>query len=104
MLFQTVLGAFNTSKASSLREAGAGALWEISQTNPASKAPAKTDQSNGHVMISYQWEVQDRMVHLKEALVKAGYNVWMDVDKAGRLGVNIKFNALFVIFFQNDLL
>ncbi|XP_072045722.1 NLR family CARD domain-containing protein 4-like [Amphiura filiformis] len=33
------------------------------------------------VMISYQWDAQDRMLKLKDELIKAGYKVWMDVEK-----------------------
>ncbi|XP_072045127.1 NLR family CARD domain-containing protein 4-like [Amphiura filiformis] len=33
------------------------------------------------VMISYQWDAQQRMLKLKDELIKAGYKVWMDVDK-----------------------
>ena len=34
-------------------------------------------------MISYQWDAQERMLELKDELVKAGYKVWMDVEKMG---------------------
>ncbi|XP_072021923.1 uncharacterized protein [Amphiura filiformis] len=40
-----------------------------------------TSQKGQHVMISYQWDVQDRMLLLKDKLQRAGYRVWMDVDK-----------------------
>ena len=36
------------------------------------------------VMISYQWDAQERMLKLKEELIRAGYAVWMDVDKMGK--------------------
>ena len=35
------------------------------------------------VMISYQWDAQDRMLKLKDELIKAGYRIWMDVEKMG---------------------
>ena len=38
-----------------------------------------------HVMISYQWDSQPLMIKVKEALQKAGYNVWMDVEKMGKV-------------------
>ena len=38
-----------------------------------------------HVMISYQWNSQERMLKLKDELTKAGYDVWMDVDQMGKL-------------------
>ena len=36
-----------------------------------------------HVMISYQWDVQKSMIHLKTQLQAQGYKVWMDVDEMG---------------------
>ena len=37
------------------------------------------------VMISYQWDVQKNMVHLKEILSKTNFSVWMDVDKMSKM-------------------
>ena len=37
-----------------------------------------------HVMISYQWDAQKRMLKLRDELKQAGYNVWMDVDQMGK--------------------
>ncbi|XP_072050695.1 uncharacterized protein [Amphiura filiformis] len=34
-----------------------------------------------HVMISYQWDAQERMLKLRDALLSAGFDVWMDVDR-----------------------
>ena len=34
-------------------------------------------------MISYQWDVQKSMIHLKTQLQEQGYKVWMDVDEMG---------------------
>ncbi|XP_072016277.1 uncharacterized protein [Amphiura filiformis] len=33
-----------------------------------------------HVMISYQWDSQKRMIKLRDKLKEAGYNVWMDIN------------------------
>ena len=38
-----------------------------------------------HVMISYQWDSQWLMIPLKDKLKDAGYNVWMDVEKMGKV-------------------
>ncbi|XP_072035118.1 uncharacterized protein [Amphiura filiformis] len=38
-------------------------------------------QEQPHIMISYQWDSQQLMIKVKNALQQAGYNVWMDVDK-----------------------
>ena len=69
-----------------LREACTGALWETNEGQidlPGHVLHAAHPASNKHIMISYQWDVQKRMVALKDALIKAGYRVWMDVDKMG---------------------
>ena len=36
-----------------------------------------------HVMISYQWDVQDTMIVVKNKLQAAGFNVWMDLEQMG---------------------
>lgn len=36
-----------------------------------------------HVMISYQWDVQKSMIHVKNELQSQGYKVWMDIDEMG---------------------
>ena len=36
-----------------------------------------------HIMISYQWDAQSRMIKLRDYLLRAGYDVWMDVDQMG---------------------
>ncbi|XP_072015716.1 uncharacterized protein [Amphiura filiformis] len=33
-----------------------------------------------HVMISYQWDSQKRMIKLRDKLKEAGYNIWMDIN------------------------
>ena len=34
-------------------------------------------------MISYQWDVQQSMIQLKNQLQAKGYKVWMDIDEMG---------------------
>ena len=34
-------------------------------------------------MISYQWDHQKILIDLRNALLKAGYKVWMDIDQMG---------------------
>ena len=41
-------------------------------------------EQNLHLMISYQWDSQKRMIKLRDELIRAGFDVWMDVDKMGR--------------------
>ena len=42
------------------------------------------DALRGHVMISYQWDVQERMKKLKHELELVGFDVWMDVEQMGK--------------------
>ncbi|XP_072050401.1 uncharacterized protein [Amphiura filiformis] len=49
-------------------------------TNPSS--PVTTNPAiPGQLMISYQWDAQDRMIKLRDKLRHAGYSVWMDIEK-----------------------
>ena len=34
-----------------------------------------------HIMISYQWVHQEILLEVRNALLKAGYKVWMDIDQ-----------------------
>ena len=91
-----------TSQSRYIRKVCAGALWEIydgkiavsdDETASVNKSQLnlKTDtekkkkkkKDGPHVMISYQWDVQKRMIILKDLLIKHGYNVWMDIERMG---------------------
>ncbi|PIK48667.1 hypothetical protein BSL78_14479 [Apostichopus japonicus] len=48
---------------------------------PGQKRHTKVLPNKSHVMISYQWDVQQSMLSLRDALKNDGYNVWMDIDK-----------------------
>ncbi|XP_070554353.1 uncharacterized protein [Ptychodera flava] len=65
-----------------LRKACDGALWEL-KANKEKEVLPSTVTSKGHVMISYNWGVQKRMIRLKEKLKAAGFKVWMDIEKMG---------------------
>ncbi|XP_030843690.1 uncharacterized protein LOC105447546 [Strongylocentrotus purpuratus] len=78
-----------------LREACSGALFlvndvvecdddEESKGNPKSPKAIGSDRQSSdreHIMVSYQWDIQKRMLKVKKYLEKHGYNVWMDVDQ-----------------------
>ncbi|XP_077984641.1 uncharacterized protein LOC144439241 [Glandiceps talaboti] len=67
-----------------LSKACDGALWELKgQLEGEKERSPKSLSSRGHVMISYNWDVQKRMIKVKERLKSAGYNVWMDIEKMG---------------------
>ncbi|XP_072048521.1 uncharacterized protein [Amphiura filiformis] len=87
-----------------LRDACASALFEIQgdriETNGSStgnsshtplrlppsyqKAISEPDPSSskqsGQIMISYQWDSQERVKQIKDRLVAGGYRVWLDLD------------------------
>ncbi|XP_033106205.1 uncharacterized protein LOC117108331 [Anneissia japonica] len=64
-----------------------GALWEIFGGQPEVNEDSTPIiiqpyiRKGTHVMISYQWDVQPRIIKLKKKLQDAGYIVWMDIDQ-----------------------
>ncbi|XP_050407920.1 uncharacterized protein LOC126823259 [Patella vulgata] len=60
--------------------AASGILWNIKDDKEkhenVKNSPAK---SNGHVMISYQWADQKKLIQISQMLSEAGYLVWMDI-------------------------
>jgi hypothetical protein len=44
------------------------------------KTGAQPGPGQGHVMLSYQWADQALIVAMKQALVRAGYVVWLDLE------------------------
>ncbi|XP_071504382.1 uncharacterized protein [Diadema antillarum] len=76
-----------------IRDSCTGALWEIYDSKvPLGLHNEKSERSVSsstlslsseapHIMISYQWDSQERMIEVRDLLIKAGYNVWMDIDK-----------------------
>ncbi|XP_033102508.1 uncharacterized protein LOC117105466 [Anneissia japonica] len=74
-----------SSGISKIQAACSGALWEIFEGQPNVNENIlviqPTFKKGPHVMISYQWDVQPRIIKLKEKLQKEGYNVWMDIDQ-----------------------
>ena len=64
-------------------------LLEIHEESPEEKSPdqpaSSQEATDGkHVMISYNWDHQDRALAVRDKLREKGYNVWMDVDKMGK--------------------
>ena len=40
-------------------------------------------ESTQHIMVSYQWDVQDVAIQIRDKLQAVGFKVWMDVDEMG---------------------
>lgn len=66
------------------------ALWQIQgeaeatsadapKPTPPSYQEATASAASAQVMISYQWDVQQRAIKIRENLKAAGYKVWMDL-------------------------
>ncbi|XP_072051274.1 uncharacterized protein [Amphiura filiformis] len=74
-----------------LHQACVSALWQIKLGGLANmpKQPptyreavsqeAQSQQQTPRIMISYQWDSQDRVLQIRDKLSAAGYEVWMDV-------------------------
>lgn len=67
-----------------------GALFMLGKVNPGESVGADASASGGageaqtcskHVMISYSWAHQPTILRLKDELVAAGYNVWLDTEQ-----------------------
>ena len=98
-----VLKELHNSEISDLKKACLGTLWEVFGSNKemfcmdsdlqvdsdiksvSNGSPSDESQQDGpHIMISYQWGMQERMLQLRDQLQSKGYNIWMDVDKMGK--------------------
>ncbi|XP_072048014.1 uncharacterized protein [Amphiura filiformis] len=63
-------------------EPTASASPSSSSVRPRDPPPSYQETMDApHVMISYQWEHQERAKKVKDMLQAKGYHVWMDVDK-----------------------
>ena len=100
--FIAALEKFTSSKNDSLREASKYALFEINEetitptkaADEGASAPPPTytqavaegmkSNMSGHVMISYQWDSQERAVYIRDKLRENGYNVWLDLDEMSK--------------------
>ena len=102
-----------------LREASTFALWELDgriRSKPAHRTdeagvepqtsihkPCKSKSKVPHVMISYQWASQKRALEIRDELVKAGYQVWMDVDKMSKKLIQyVNTSIIHVSYSRND--
>ncbi len=53
-------------------------------------------------MISYEWDSQLRAIKLREKLKDQGYNVWMDVEQMGKVGLCFVSHDLMRVVVQSD--
>lgn len=45
-------------------------------------------------MISYQWDHQEILIDVRDALLEAGYKIWMDIDQMGGSTLEAMANAV----------
>ena len=93
-----------SAKQESTREACTLAIWQLRDNQPHQKTKEFHTQneetllrdtasseavspaiSNNHVMLSYNWDSQETVLTISNNLKKDGYNVWIDVEKMGKL-------------------
>ncbi|XP_072048578.1 uncharacterized protein [Amphiura filiformis] len=71
------LTRLTSSNTKSVRTASSNALWQILDKSSQQKKVGGRE----HIMISYNWTHQDIALKVRDDLERAGYNVWIDVDK-----------------------
>ncbi|XP_032238030.2 uncharacterized protein LOC5512767 isoform X2 [Nematostella vectensis] len=62
-----------------VQKAAVGILWEIE----GKVGRDRNEDSQQHIMISYQWDNQKAMLAVNKRLKEAGHKVWMDVEQMG---------------------
>ena len=59
-----------------------GALIAVEgRTREPEPQPAGAEESGGHLMVSYQWDVQSTIERIVRSLEARGYDVWFDLDR-----------------------
>jgi len=53
---------------------------EHTVVNIVGNLAADTAEDTRHLMISYQWDSQRTVLHLRDRLKAAGFKIWIDVD------------------------
>ena len=54
------------------------------EKHPRDPPPSYQETMNApHVMISYNWDHQDRALKIRDKLKQNGYNVWIDLEQMG---------------------
>ena len=76
-----ILRELQRSKDPDVQKAAAGALWELE--GKTMNGSEKSEVTQNHVMISYQWDNQEVLIEVKNRLQVSGYRVWMDLEQMG---------------------
>ncbi|CAG9461007.1 unnamed protein product [Pedinophyceae sp. YPF-701] len=76
-----------TSESSRTIEAAKGCLWtlgieeDVQALHEAGRFTGGDAATGRHIMLSYEWGSQQKVLLIKNELEKAGYKCWMDVDQ-----------------------
>ena len=76
-----ILRELQRSKDPDVQKAAAGTLWELE--GKTMNGSEKSEVTQNHVMISYQWDNQEVLIEVKNRLQASGYRVWMDLEQMG---------------------
>ena len=76
-----MLRELQRSKDPDVQKAATGALWELE--GKTMNGSEKSEVTQNHVMISYQWDNQEVLIEVKNRLQASGYRVWMDLEQMG---------------------
>ncbi|WAR05160.1 hypothetical protein MAR_020529 [Mya arenaria] len=87
MLIMERLREYQFADEEEISHAARGVVWELENEHKScigsrlsSSLSADRAPNQAHIMISYQWDSQPVMLHVKDRLREAGYKVWMDVE------------------------
>ena len=76
-----ILRELQRSKNPDVQKAAAGTLWELE--GKTMNGSEKSEVTQNHVMISYQWDNQEVLIEVKNRLQVSGYRVWMELEQMG---------------------
>lgn len=66
-------------------------IWVLYKIDPES---TKTDQKDGHIMISYNTGSREACLNIKNELEQIGYKIWIDVDEIHGSSLDSMANAI----------
>ncbi|XP_041375407.1 uncharacterized protein LOC121388201 [Gigantopelta aegis] len=74
-----------------IAKAASGALWVLGAQERSKKKQEEAKKSKtspekkiaDHIMMSYAWADQKKVIQVKEYLRRSGFHIWMDIDNMG---------------------
>ena len=53
-------------------------------SNKDAQTSEEDNKLKGHIMLSYQWDHQEKVKLIRDFLQKEGFEVWMDIDNMSK--------------------